>query len=74
MTRKDLPQRRAADVMTFDHEGRRWTASAGRFADGTLAELFLDAHSSTSKISIALCLMNYGLIFVSCLQVLTRKA
>lgn len=43
MTRKDLPQRRAADVMTFDHEGRRWTASAGRFADGTLAELFLDA-------------------------------
>ena len=43
MTREDLPRRRAADVVTFEHEGRRWTATAGRFADGRLAELFLDA-------------------------------
>lgn len=43
MTREDLPPRRAADVVTFQHEGRRWTATAGRFADGRLAEVFLDA-------------------------------
>ena len=43
MTREDLPPRRGADVVTFEHEGRRWTATAGRFADGRLAEIFLDA-------------------------------
>jgi hypothetical protein len=30
-------------VITFEHKGRRWTATAGRFVDGRVAELFLDA-------------------------------
>ena len=42
MTREALPPRRMAEVATFDHEGRRWTATAGRFPDGSLAEIFLD--------------------------------
>jgi len=41
--RAQLPARRAAEVATFAHEGRRWTATASRFADGRLAELFIDA-------------------------------
>lgn len=43
MTREALPPRRAADVLSFVHGGRAWTATAGRFEDGRLAELFLDA-------------------------------
>jgi hypothetical protein len=43
MTRNHLPDRRGADVITFEHEGRLWTASFGRFDDGRLAEIFLDA-------------------------------
>lgn len=42
MTRNRLPDRRAADVIAFEHDGRRWTASFGRFDDGRLAEAFLD--------------------------------
>jgi hypothetical protein len=30
-------------VATFTHEGRSWTATAARFPDGRLAEIFLDA-------------------------------
>src|ERR1700689_1641417 len=43
MTREALPARRAADVVSFIHEERRWTASFGSFDDGRLAEIFLDA-------------------------------
>lgn len=43
MTRERLPNRRTADVVSFMHEGRRWTATFGRFPDGRLAEVFLDA-------------------------------
>ena len=42
MRRETLPPRRAADVLTFKHDGRLWTATAGRFPDGRLAEIFLD--------------------------------
>ena len=43
MSRDHLSERRGADVVTFEHEGRRWTASFGRFEDGRLAEVFIDA-------------------------------
>jgi hypothetical protein len=43
MLRDHLPGRRAADAATFIHEGRGWIATAGRFADGRRAEIFLDA-------------------------------
>ncbi len=37
-----MPNRRPAEVVTFDHNRRRWTATASRFSDGRLAEIFLD--------------------------------
>ena len=41
--RQRLPDRRAADAFDFVHEQRKWTATVGRFDDGRIAELFLDA-------------------------------
>jgi ribonucleoside-diphosphate reductase alpha chain len=43
MMRERLPNRRGADSVTFEHEGRKWTVAFSRFADGRLAEIFLDA-------------------------------
>ena len=43
MTRRHLPNRRSADLVSFNHEGRRWSAAFGYFDDGRLAEIFLDA-------------------------------
>ena len=40
-----LPNRREHELLTFEHEGIRYTAGVGRFADGGLAEIFL----STAK-------------------------
>ena len=48
MSRDRLPTRRGADVVTFEHEGRRWTATAGRFDDGRIAELFLDTDKESA--------------------------
>ena len=45
--RERLPNRRAAELFDFEHGGRRWTATIGRFADGRVAEIFLD----TPKVS-----------------------
>src|SRR5262252_11163426 len=45
MTRQRLPNRRGHELLTFQHEGIRYTAGVGRFADGGLAEIFL----STAK-------------------------
>ncbi len=43
MTRTPLANRRPADVVSFMHENRPWTVTFGRFDDGRLAEIFLDA-------------------------------
>ena len=42
-TRERLPDRREHELIDFDHGGRRYTAGIGRFADGRLAEIFLNA-------------------------------
>ena len=42
MTRQRLPNRRGHELLTFQHEGIRYTAGVGRFEDGTLAEIFLN--------------------------------
>ena len=42
-----LPDRRKAEVFEFDHGGRRWTATVGRFPDGAVAEIFLNTKPST---------------------------
>ncbi len=41
--RERLPNRRRAELIDFEHDGRRWTATIGRFADRRVAEIFLDA-------------------------------
>src|ERR1700677_2623248 len=47
LTRARLPNRRAAELIDFEHQGRRWTATISRFPDGRVAEVFLSA----SKVS-----------------------
>ena len=44
-TRLRLPDRRAHELLDFEHGGVRYTAGVGRFNDGGLAEIFL----STAK-------------------------
>jgi hypothetical protein len=41
MTRQRLPNRRAHEVVAFEHLGVRYLAGVGRFPDGQLAEVFL---------------------------------
>jgi hypothetical protein len=41
--RDRLPTRRGNLSFSFEHEGHEYRASAGRFADGRLAEIFLHA-------------------------------
>jgi hypothetical protein len=53
MTRARLPNRRAAELVDFEHGGRRWTATIGRFEDGRLAEVFLHAGKDTPLLSLA---------------------
>lgn len=43
MTRQHLPNRRALETFAFDHEGVACVASVGRFDDGSLAEIFINA-------------------------------
>jgi hypothetical protein len=40
--RERLPDRRGCISWSFDYEGHRYSATASKFADGRLAEIFLD--------------------------------
>jgi DNA-binding IclR family transcriptional regulator len=40
--RRRLPNRRAHELIDFEHEGRRYTAGVGAFEDGELAEIFMN--------------------------------
>jgi hypothetical protein len=42
MTRQRVPNRRGHELLTFEHDGVRYTAGVGRFAYGGLAEIFLN--------------------------------
>ncbi len=53
MTRRALPFRRPAELLTFDLDGRRWTATFGRFADGDIAEVFIDAAKASALADLA---------------------
>jgi ribonucleoside-diphosphate reductase alpha chain len=48
--RRRLPNRRASEAYTFEFAGHRYRASAGRFPNGDLAELFLDASKAGSTL------------------------
>jgi hypothetical protein len=51
--RARLPNRRPAELFDFEHNGRRWTLTIGRFSDGRLAELFIDAAKTSALSEIA---------------------
>ena len=51
--RARLPNRRGAELIDFEHAGRRWTATVGRFADGRIAELFLAAAKESPLVDLA---------------------
>jgi hypothetical protein len=40
-TRRRLPNRRGHELLSFEHGGIHYTAGAGRFENGDLAEIFL---------------------------------
>jgi hypothetical protein len=47
--RRRLPNRRVCESFTFELDGLRFTASVGRFADGSIGELFLTNHKSGNQ-------------------------
>jgi hypothetical protein len=54
--RERLPNRRLAEAFTFKQSpGQKWawTATIGRFADGRIAEIFLDAGKETPLVELA---------------------
>jgi hypothetical protein len=48
MTRERLPNRRTAELLDFEHNGRKWTATFGRGADRKILEIFLDTPKASS--------------------------
>jgi len=46
--RRRLPNRRACETFELQVGGLKYTASVGRFLDGSIAELFLSNHKSNS--------------------------
>jgi hypothetical protein len=53
MTRHGLPNRREHELVDFDHAGFHYTCGVGRFADGALAEIFLNAAKTGTAIEAA---------------------
>jgi hypothetical protein len=51
--RERLPNRRVSDLVDFEHAGRRWTLTVGRFADGRVGEVFLDTPKASAIGEIA---------------------
>jgi hypothetical protein len=46
--RERLPNRRASESFAFEVAGLRYTATASRYRDGRIGELFLSNHKSNS--------------------------
>ena len=82
MTRQQLPNRRGHELLTFQHEGIRYTAGIGRFADGTLAEIFLATAKHGSALDViardaavaASLLLQHGCSVDTLRQSLTRNS
>jgi hypothetical protein len=51
--RERLPNRRGAEIFEFTHSNRQWTATIGRFADGRVAEIFLDGSKDAPIVGLA---------------------
>ncbi len=53
MTRERLPNRRGCELIAFEHAGQKWTACAGRFTDGRLAEIFIEGPKDSALLALA---------------------
>ena len=51
-TRQRLPNRRLNSAFVFEFEGHQYRASAGRFDDGRLAEIFLDCGKPNTPLQL----------------------
>jgi hypothetical protein len=52
MTRQRLQNRRGHELLTFEHDGIRYTAGVGRFEDGRLAEVFLHTRKHGTALDV----------------------
>jgi hypothetical protein len=48
--RNRLPNRRACETITFEHGGASFTMTAGRYEDGRLGEIFMNAAHANSAL------------------------
>ena len=53
--RRRLPNRRRSETFDIESQGLRFTVTASRFDDGTLAEVFLQNHKAGSMAGINAC-------------------
>jgi hypothetical protein len=51
-SRRRLPDRRANETYTFEYDGHLYRASAGRFPNGELAEIFLDVAKAGTPLQL----------------------
>jgi hypothetical protein len=51
--RTRLPNRRLAESFTFECAGLKYTATVGRFADGSVGEIFIGNNKSNSQADIS---------------------
>jgi hypothetical protein len=67
MTRRTLPNRRAHEVVTVEHDGQRYVVGVGRFDDGRPAEIFItstkvgtvaDVNARDGALCVSLLLQN----------------
>jgi ribonucleoside-diphosphate reductase alpha chain len=81
VTRERLPQRREHELLEFEHAGIPYVAGIGRFADGRLAEIFLNAgkagtaietHARDAAITVSL-LLQHGCASDTIRHALTRN-
>jgi hypothetical protein len=60
--RKKLPDRRPAETLTFEHNGASFTMTAGRYDDGRIGEIFMNAAHANSALDFV---MSDGAILLS---------
>ena len=50
--RQRLPNRRAHELLSFEHAGIRFTAGVGRYEDGRLAAIFLNSAKHGTAVDV----------------------
>jgi hypothetical protein len=81
VTRQRLPDRREHELLSFEHDGIKYTVGIGRFVDGSLAEIFLTTAKQGTAIDVnardaavaASLLLQHGCPMDTLRQALTRN-